>query len=168
MPHVGFVFTVRSQILTGLIYGITTYDDGRRWKWAQTTLKQTTPIAQPESVTSPAPSRKAPTSSRKRKAPTTTPVQGPCIYHYPYHLQRSLEKIVVSNSGCLDSRHRRTGAGIHQIHELSQAKIAVSPTNHCGVRAVTIRGTNREVGDAIVAIGKGDDVRLWYSCQLLQ
>jgi len=152
----------------GLIYGITTYDNGRRWKWAQTTSKQTTPIAQPESVTSPAPSRKAPpTSSRKRKA--LPRLQGPCIYHYPYHLQRCLEKIVVSNSGCLDwSRRRRAGAGVHQIHELLQAKIAVSPTNHSGARAVTIRGTNREVGDAIVAIGKGDDVRLWYSCQLLQ
>jgi hypothetical protein len=49
---------------------------------------------------------------------------------------------------------RNAGTGLcHTTHDLSHAKIAVSPTNHAGLRAVTIRDTNQEVGDAIVAIG---------------
>jgi len=48
---------------------------------------------------------------------------------------------------------RNAGTGLCHTHDLSIAKIAVSPTNHAGLRAVTIRGTNQEVGDAIAAIG---------------
>jgi hypothetical protein len=74
--------------------------------------------------------------------------RAPCVYHYPYHLQRCLEKIVLSMSSIPDVQ---TG------HVVRRAG-----------RAISIQGTKREVDDAIVAIGKGYDVRLWYSCQLLQ
>ncbi|THU95830.1 hypothetical protein K435DRAFT_778861 [Dendrothele bispora CBS 962.96] len=49
----------------------------------------------------------------------------------------------------------RAGTGLRQIHDISHAKISVSPpSGSSGLRSVTIRGTAREVGDAISAIGK--------------
>jgi KH domain len=48
------------------------------------------------------------------------------------------------------------GTGLKQIHDISHAKITFPPlpTGSTGLRTVTIRGTAREVGDAISAIGK--------------
>ncbi|KAH9479609.1 hypothetical protein JR316_0008204 [Psilocybe cubensis] len=48
----------------------------------------------------------------------------------------------------------RAGTGLRQIHDISHAKISVSPIVTSGLHAVTIRGTAREVGDALSAIGK--------------
>jgi KH domain-containing protein len=48
----------------------------------------------------------------------------------------------------------RAGTGLRQIHDLSHAKLSVSPTVVSGSRVVTIRGSSREVGDATAAIGK--------------
>jgi len=48
----------------------------------------------------------------------------------------------------------RAGTGLRQIHDISHAKLSVSPTVVSGSRVVTIRGSTREVGDATTAIGK--------------
>jgi hypothetical protein len=48
----------------------------------------------------------------------------------------------------------RAGSGLKQIHDISSAKVSVSPTVTAGFRTVTIKGTDREVGDALSAIGK--------------
>jgi hypothetical protein len=49
----------------------------------------------------------------------------------------------------------RAGTGLRQIHDISNAKVSVAPpSGSSGFRSVTIRGTAREVGDAISAIGK--------------
>ncbi|KAJ4477197.1 hypothetical protein J3R30DRAFT_3703451 [Lentinula aciculospora] len=48
----------------------------------------------------------------------------------------------------------RAGAGLQQIHNFSRARISVPPSGSSGARLVTIRGSRREVGDALVAIGK--------------
>src|SRR5882757_729463 len=48
----------------------------------------------------------------------------------------------------------RAGLGLKQIHDISSAKVSVSPTVSAGFRTVSIRGTDREVGDALSAIGK--------------
>jgi len=48
----------------------------------------------------------------------------------------------------------RAGSGLKQIHDISSAKVSVSPTVSAGFRTVSIRGTDREVGDALSAIGK--------------
>jgi hypothetical protein len=48
----------------------------------------------------------------------------------------------------------RAGSGLKQIHDISSAKVSVSPTVTAGFRTVSIRGTDREVGDALAAIGK--------------
>ncbi|KAF5318483.1 hypothetical protein D9619_010628 [Psilocybe cf. subviscida] len=72
--------------------------------------------------------------------------------------QAALEKLVVTVS--LADEHAghvigRAGTGLRQIHDISHAKVSVSPmASTSGLRAVTIRGTAREVGDALSAIGK--------------
>jgi len=48
----------------------------------------------------------------------------------------------------------RAGSGLKQIHDISSAKVSISPTVTAGFRTVSIRGTDREVGDALSAIGK--------------
>ena len=48
----------------------------------------------------------------------------------------------------------RAGTGLRQIHDISHAKLSVSPTVVSGSRVITIRGSTREVGDATTAIGK--------------
>ena len=46
------------------------------------------------------------------------------------------------------------GLGLKQVHDISGAKVSVSPTVTAGFRLVTIRGTDHQVGDALTAIGK--------------
>ena len=46
------------------------------------------------------------------------------------------------------------GSGLKQVHDISGTKVSVSPTVTAGFRLVTIRGTNRQVGDALTAISK--------------
>ncbi|KAH9477528.1 hypothetical protein JR316_0009748 [Psilocybe cubensis] len=69
----------------------------------------------------------------------------------------ALEKIVATLSIADEQAGHvigRAGTGLRQIHDISHAKISVSPVVTSGLRAVTIRGTAREVGDALSAIGK--------------
>ena len=47
------------------------------------------------------------------------------------------------------------GSGLRQVHDCSRAKVSVAAaTGLSDLRAVTIRGSAREVGDALVAVGK--------------
>ncbi|KAF5329470.1 hypothetical protein D9619_009296 [Psilocybe cf. subviscida] len=102
------------------------------------------------------PSRRA----RRGAAPTSTPTTGPPASQSIRLTtsQAALEKLVVTVS--LADEHAghvigRAGTGLRQIHDISHAKVSVSPTaSTSGLRAVTIRGTAREVGDALSAIGK--------------
>jgi len=49
----------------------------------------------------------------------------------------------------------RAGSGLRQVHDYSRAKVSVAAaTGLSDLRAVTIKGSAREVGDALVAVGK--------------
>jgi hypothetical protein len=49
----------------------------------------------------------------------------------------------------------RAGLGLRQVHDYSRAKVSVAAaTGLSDLRAVTIQGSAREVGDALVAVGK--------------
>lgn len=49
----------------------------------------------------------------------------------------------------------RAGSGLRQVHDYSRAKVSVAAaTGVSDLRAVTIKGSAREVGDALVAVGK--------------
>jgi hypothetical protein len=49
----------------------------------------------------------------------------------------------------------RAGSGLQQVHDYSRAKVLVAAaTGLSDLRAVTIRGSAQEVGDALVAVGK--------------
>jgi len=125
--------------------------------------KQTSTPAAPKSSTTPAvaPKAKGSKSTKKTKEPAPTT---PSATKAPApHTIRTIstkpppEKIVVSLSiPDVQTGHivGRAGTGLRQIHDLSHAKLSVSPTVVSGSRAVTIRGSDREVGDAISAIGK--------------
>ncbi|KAH9475681.1 hypothetical protein JR316_0011240 [Psilocybe cubensis] len=118
----------------------------------------------PKPPAAPTPSARAPRArrtSRKERpaAPTSTPTTGP-----PHSqsirsttTKAALEKIVATLSIADEQAGHvigRAGTGLRQIHDISHAKISVSPVVTSGLRAVTIRGTAREVGDALSAIGK--------------
>jgi hypothetical protein len=70
----------------------------------------------------------------------------------------ALEKIVVTLSvpdAVAGHLVGRAGTGLRQIHDISHAKVSVSQViGPSASRAVTIRGTSREVGDAVSVIGK--------------
>ena len=115
------------------------------------------------------PSPSAPTSdgrSHSRKgqmaAPTSTPTTIPTLFP-PANIgtlstKAAFEKAVVTLSIPDEQAGHvvgRAGTGLRQIHDISNAKISVAPpSGSSGLRSVTIRGTAREVGDAISAIGK--------------
>jgi len=92
-------------------------------------------------------------------APNSTPITG-----VPAHSIRSTnltqaaqEKTTASLSISDDQAGHvvgRAGSGLKQVHDISGAKVSVSPTVTANCRLVTIRGTDREVGDALTAIGK--------------
>ena len=48
----------------------------------------------------------------------------------------------------------RKGTGLCQIHDISHAKMSVSPDLISGVHVVSARGSSCEVGDALTVIGK--------------
>ncbi|KAH9487192.1 hypothetical protein JR316_0001261 [Psilocybe cubensis] len=90
---------------------------------------------------------------------TSTPTTG------PPHTQSicstttkaALEKIVATLSiADKQAGHiiGHAGTSLHQIHDILHAKISVSPVVTSGLRAVTIRDTACEVGNALSAIGK--------------
>jgi hypothetical protein len=92
----------------------------------------------------------APTTSSATKTPAPTTIR-------TLSTQDVQEKITVTLSiPDAQAGHLvgRAGTGLRQIHDISHAKLSVSPTVVSGSRVVTIRGSTREVGDATTAIGK--------------
>lgn len=92
----------------------------------------------------------APTTPSATKAPATTTIRA-------ISTEVVQEKITVTLSiPDAQAGHLvgRAGTGLRQIHDISHAKLSVSPTVVSGSRVVTIRGSSREVGDATTAIGK--------------
>lgn len=120
-----------------------------------------TPTPSAPSAPARAPSARRPSRKERRKqAPTSTPTTGPPASQSIRlaSTQAALEKLVVTMS--IADEHAghvigRAGTGLRQIHDISHAKVSVSPSaSTSGLRAVSIRGTAREVGDALTAIGK--------------
>ena len=104
--------------------------------------------------------RAARSKSAKSKAPAPTPsatkTPAPATIR-TISTQDVQEKITVTLSiPDAQAGHLvgRAGTGLRQIHDISHAKLSVSPTIVSGSRVVTIRGSTREVGDATTAIGK--------------
>ncbi|KIJ34512.1 hypothetical protein M422DRAFT_263482 [Sphaerobolus stellatus SS14] len=95
-------------------------------------------------------------------APTSTPTKGSSTTALPginsLSSKAAFEKTVITLSIPDEQVGHvvgKSGAGLRQIHEVSKAKISVAPpSDTSGLRSVTIRGSAREVGDAISAIGK--------------
>ena len=122
-------------------------------------------------ATVPAPSTRSSRRARRREraalrkiqAPPPTPAasSAPRIASAavpPTLPQAALEKIVVTLSvpdAAAGHIVGRAGTGLRQIHDISHAKVSIAQAiGPSASRAVTIRGTSREVGDAISAIGK--------------
>ncbi|KAF9537414.1 hypothetical protein CPC08DRAFT_771303 [Agrocybe pediades] len=123
----------------------------------------TATLSNPPATSSPsAHAPRARRTSRKERpaAPTSTPTTGkPASQSIRTTTTRAaLEKIVVTLSIADEQAGHivgRAGTGLRQIHDISHAKVSVSSTaSSSGLCAVTIRGTAREVGDAVSAIGK--------------
>ncbi|KAJ4473725.1 hypothetical protein J3R30DRAFT_3406595 [Lentinula aciculospora] len=114
------------------------------------TLRSTTTT----STATPVPKKKgkkaAPTPAATSSAPVKAQLRLPTT-------SADLEKLTIqvsvpdASAGHLVGR---AGAGLQQIHNFSRARISVPPSGSSGARLVTIRGSRREVGDALVAIGK--------------
>jgi KH domain len=116
------------------------------------TPKTSVPARSPRAARSKSTKSKGPAPT----TPSTTKAPAPHTIH-SLSTQVVHEKIVVTMSiPDVQTGHivGRAGTGLRQIHDLSHAKLSVSPTVISGSRAVTIRGSDREVGDAITAIGK--------------
>jgi hypothetical protein len=99
---------------------------------------------------------------KQKVAPPPTPSTGrspaPPIAIQSVSTKAALEKTVVTlqiqeaQAGHLVGR---AGNGLREVHDFSRAKVSVAPaTGNTGLRPVTIRGSVREVGDALTAIGK--------------
>lgn len=117
----------------------------------------------PAKPTAPFPPAHSRSSSRKGQlaAPTSTPIITTplaALNISSLSSKADFEKAVVTVSvPDTQTGHivGRAGAGLSQIHEFSHAKISVAPpTDSSGLRSITIRGSAREVGDALLAIGK--------------
>ncbi|KAJ4485306.1 hypothetical protein J3R30DRAFT_3696651 [Lentinula aciculospora] len=114
------------------------------------TLRSTTTT----STATPVPKKKgkkaAPTPAATSSAPVKAQLRLPTT-------SADLEKLTIqvsvpdASAGHLVGR---AGAGLQQIHNFSHARISVPPSGSSGAQLVTIRGSRREVGDALVAIGK--------------
>ena len=118
--------------------------------------------AVPKSSDPPASAPKKARTNPKKKTKETAPTI-PSTTKVPAHSIRNIstqdvqEKITVTLSiPDVQAGHviGRAGTGLRQIHDISHAKLSVSPTVVAGSRVVTIRGTGREAGDAVTAIGK--------------
>ncbi|KAJ4478413.1 hypothetical protein J3R30DRAFT_3404461 [Lentinula aciculospora] len=113
------------------------------------TLRSTTTT----STTTPVPKKgkkAAPTSAATSSAPVNAQIHLPTT---SADLEKLMIQILVpdASAGHLVGR---AGAGLKQIHDFSCARILVPPSGSSGARLVTIWGSRREVGDALVAIGK--------------
>lgn len=107
--------------------------------------------------------RQARAALRKAAAPPSTPAATSATRiatatAIPPIPKAALEKIVVTLSvpdAVAGHVVGRAGTGLRQIHDISHAKVSVAQTiGPSASRSVTIRGTSREVGDAVSAIGK--------------
>ena len=117
------------------------------------------PSASPSAPAAPKPSRAKPTKKEKVKAPTTpaTGVPAPQSIHTTTLSKAVQEKTTTTLSITDDQAGHvvgRAGSGLKQVHDISGAKVSVSPTVTAGFRLVTIWGTDHQVGDALTAIGK--------------
>lgn len=125
--------------------------------------KQTSTPATPKFSTTPAVASKAKGSKSTKKtrelAPTTPSTTKAPAPHTIRTTSTKLppEKIIISLSiPDVQTSHvmGRAGTGLCQIHDLSHVKLSVSPTVVSSSCAITIWGSDREVGDAISAVGK--------------
>jgi hypothetical protein len=116
----------------------------------------------PPSVAAVSTGRAKSKKGKQKVAPPPTPSTGrslaPPIAIQSVSTKAALEKTVVTlqiqeaQAGHLVGR---TGNGLREVHDFSRAKVSVAPaTGNTGLRPVTIRGSIREVGDALTAIGK--------------
>ena len=118
-----------------------------------------TPPSAPGPTAGPAPKKARAPRKAKTPAPTTLSTTAiPSVNIRSATLQVApVEKITVSVSipdelaGHLIGRE---GTGLRQIHDISHAKMSVHPQAVSGARVVTARGSSREVGDALIVIGK--------------
>src|SRR5271155_5157594 len=126
-------------------------------------LKKSPPNAKAKSPsTAPAPKKASRRASRKLNiaAATITPVTGvpaPKSIPTPKSTKAALERTTLTLAILDDQAGHvvgRAGSGLRQIHELSNAKVSLSLQVTAGQRSITIRGTDREIGDALSAIGK--------------
>ena len=117
------------------------------------------PTAAPPSQGGPAPKKARAPRKVKSTAPTilsATKVPSFTI-RTTTTLPAALEKIAVTVSIPDDlARHiiGHEGTGLHQIHDISNAKLLVYPTLVSGVHLVSARGSSCEVGDALTIISK--------------
>lgn len=126
------------------------------------------PTVRPTTSASVAPTPSDPTATKptrkaRKRAPTTTPVTGPPAPPTSVRavISATSKAALPKSSVTLSIPDAQTGhvvgragTGLRQIHDISHAKVSVSPTNHSGLRAVSLRGTDREIGDALIVIGK--------------
>ena len=121
------------------------------------------PTVPSPSALNPTPSIKSSSRKGQLAAPISTPIIPTPIAPPPINIatlsnKAAFEKTVITLSIPDDQTGHvvgRAGTGLRQIHDVSHAKVSVAPpSGSSGFRSVTIRGTAREVGDAIVAIGK--------------
>ena len=117
------------------------------------------PSASPSTPAALKPSQAKPTKKEKAKAPTTpaTRVLAPqsiCTTT----LSKVIQEKTTTTLSIMDDQAGhvvgRAGSGLKQVHDISGAKVSVSPTVTAGFRLVTIRGTDRQVGDALTTISK--------------
>src|SRR5258708_35580438 len=117
------------------------------------------PSSTPGPATTPGPSTTPWTNpSRHRRNPCTTLAST----HRPQQAINSIpsmnEPHITATLAILDAVAGhiigRAGTGLRQIHDFSHTKVAMS--SHVGPsasHAITIRGSPREVGDALIAVG---------------
>ncbi|KAJ4477286.1 hypothetical protein J3R30DRAFT_3703551 [Lentinula aciculospora] len=114
------------------------------------TLRSTTTT----STATPVPKKKgkkaAPTPAATSSAPVNAQI---CLPTTSADLEKLAIQVLVPNAlaGHLVDH---AGVGLKQIHDFSRACISVPPSGSSGARLVTIQGSRREVGDALVTIGK--------------
>ena len=122
----------------------------------------TTPIpSAPTSKPSTAYTRAKPRRQWKSAAPANTPITG-CAHHSQtinaITLNKAAQEKITTTLSIPDSQAGHVvghmGTGLHQISDRSHVKVLLSPTVNSSSCAITIWGTNQELGDVISAIGK--------------
>jgi hypothetical protein len=120
------------------------------------------------SVTTPASSRRKSRRQRRREhatiAAATTAAPTPSalrsgLHSVPSNTSRSFlgkrALTIAIPDGVAGHVIGKGGAGLRQAHDISHAKVSVAPlSGSSDTRVCTIRGSDREIGDALVVIGK--------------